>query len=124
MQYLCFCCEDEKSLAELSESEWAKLRDETYAYVDEMRENGHLVDARPLKSAATATTLRIRNGNLSTTDGPFAETKEQIGGYFLIEARDLNEAIQVASRWPAARIGSVEVRPVEQELPRHGRYSD
>lgn len=124
MQYLCLCCENEKSLAALSEPEWDKLREETYAYVDEMRANGHLVDARPLKSAATATTVRVRDGNLSTTDGPFAETKEQIGGYFLIEARDLNEAIQVAARWPAARIGSVEVRPVEEELPRHGRYTD
>jgi hypothetical protein len=61
---------------------------------------------------------------LSATDGPFAETKEQLGGFFLIEARDLNDAIQVASRWPSARIGSIEVRPIEEELRVEGRYDD
>lgn len=122
MKYLCFCCEDEKSLDALSESEWRALREETYAYVDTMREKGQLVDARPLKSASMATTVRVREGRLSTTDGPFAETKEQIGGYFLVEARDLNEAIQIAALWPAARFGSVEVRPVEEELPHQRRY--
>lgn len=122
MKYLCFCCEDESKLDALSEREWAGLREETYSYVDWMRENNHLVDARPLQSTATATTVRVRDGKVSTTDGPFAETKEQIGGYFLIEARDLNEAIRIASRWPAARFGSVEVRPVEEELPRKARY--
>ncbi|MGH6829684.1 MAG: YciI family protein, partial [Methylocella sp.] len=76
----------------------------------------------PLRSANTAATLKVRDGKLSVTDGPFAETKEQLGGYFLIEARDLNEAIQVASKWPGARYGEIEVRPVEEQLRPEGRY--
>ena len=64
----------------------------------------------------TATTVRVRNGKLSTTDGPFAETKEQLGGFYLIEARDLNEAIQIASRIPSARTGSIEVRPISTHM--------
>jgi hypothetical protein len=81
-----------------------------------------MLDARPLHSANTATTLKVRNGKLTVTDGPFAETKEQLGGYFLIEARDLNEAIQVASKCPGARYGEIEVRPVEEQLRPEGRY--
>jgi hypothetical protein len=70
-----------------------------------------------------AATVRVREGKLSITDGPFAETKETLGGIFLINARDLNEAIQVASRWPSARLGSIEVRPIEEELREAGRYT-
>ena len=67
--------------------------------------------------------MRVRSGKLSVTDGPFAETKEQLGGFFLIEARDLNEAIQVASKWPSARLGTIEVRPIEEELRQDRRYA-
>jgi hypothetical protein len=73
--------------------------------------------------ARTAASLRVRHGKLSVTDGPFAETKEILGGFFLIDARDLNEAIQVASKWPSARLGTIEVRPVEEELGLDGRYT-
>jgi hypothetical protein len=66
--------------------------------------------------------VRVRNGKLSITDGPFAETKETLGGFFLIEARDLNEAIKIASKWPSARLGSIEVRPIEEELREERRY--
>ena len=122
MKYLCLVYDDEAKLNALSRSEWGALRDETLAYVDGMRKSGHLVSTHALQSARTAATLRIRNGQLSVTDGPFAETKEQLGGFFLIDARDLNEAIQVASQWPSARIGNIEVRPVEEVLGEERRY--
>ena len=122
MKYLCLAYEEEAKLNALTRTEWDALREETLAYVDTLRENGYLVTALPLQSARTATTLRVRNGQLATTDGPFAETKEQIGGFFLIDARDFNEAIQIASRWPSARIGSIEVRPIQEGLPEERRY--
>ncbi len=122
MKYLCLAYEEEKKFGALSGSEWDALRSETLAYVDALRESGHLIITHALQSVQTATTLQVRNGRLSMTDGPFAETKETLGGFFLIEARDLNEAIQVASRWPSARLGSIEVRPIEAELRQDRRY--
>ncbi len=83
-------------------------------YLDVLKKNGHLLAVEQLEPVQTAITVRVRNGKLSVTDGPFAETKEQVGGFFLIEARDLNEAIQVASQFPSARFGSLEVRPVRE----------
>jgi len=123
MKYLCLAYEEESKLAAMSESEWEVLRNETLAYVDELRQNGHLLITEPLQSVRTAATVRVRNHNVSITDGPFAETKEQLGGFFLIEAKDLNEAIQVASRWPSARFGSIEVRPLQEELKPGSRYA-
>jgi len=123
MKYLCLAYEEENKLSAMSNSEWAVLRDETLAYVDEHRKNGYLIAAEALQSVRTAATVRIRNNKASITDGPFAETKEQLGGFFLINARDLNEAIQVASGWPSARFGSIEVRPIEEELRESGRYA-
>jgi hypothetical protein len=82
-----------------------------------LRTSGLLVAAEALQSTETATTVRVRNGKMSVTDGPFAETKEQLAGFYLIEARDLNDAIQVASKIPPAREGSIEVRPVRQLNP-------
>jgi hypothetical protein len=122
MKYLCLAYEEERVLNGLSQSEWHALRDETLAYVESLRQSGHLIDARPLQSATTASTLRVRKDTLSVTDGPFAETKEQLGGYFLIEAADLDEAIRIASKWPSARIGTIEVRPVEEALRLERRY--
>jgi len=122
MKYLCLAYEEEVKLTSLSRSEWDALRVETLAYVDSLRESGHLIITHALKSAHTATTLRVRKGTLSMTDGPFAETKEQLGGFFLIEAQDLNEAITLARKWPSARLGSIEVRPIEEELPQESRY--
>jgi len=112
MRYLCLVYVDEKKLDTLSKTQIDVLVGESLAYADELRRNGHYVASDALQRAETATTLRIRNGKVSITDGPFAETKEQLGGFFLIEARDLNEALQVASRIPPGRIGSIEVRPV------------
>lgn len=123
MRYICLAYEEESKLDALSRDEWAKLRRETLDYVDSLRESGHLVVTEALQSPKNAVSLRIRGGSLSTTDGPFAETKEQLGGIFLIEAADLNEAIQIASRWPSAQIGTIEVRPVETELRPEGRYA-
>ncbi len=122
MKYLCLAYEAESTLNALSKDEWDALRSETLAYVEELRQNGHLVTAEALQSARTAATVRVRDGRMSATDGPFVETKEQLGGFFLIQARDLNEAIQLASKWPSARLGSIEVRPIEEELPEDRRY--
>lgn len=123
MKYLCLAYEDETTLNSLSQREWDVLRRETLDYVESLRESNHMIVAEPLQSARTAITLRVRNGSLSTTDGPFTETKEQLGGIFLIEATDLNEAIQIAARWPSAQIGTIEVRPIEPELRESGRYA-
>ncbi|HEY8520573.1 MAG TPA: YciI family protein [Gammaproteobacteria bacterium] len=123
MKYLCLAYEEEEKLDALSRSEWDALRRETLDYVQALRESGQLIAAEALQSARTGVVVRVRQGQLSTTDGPFAETKEQLGGIFLIEARDLNDAIRIASRWPSARIGSIEVRPVEESLREEGRYA-
>ncbi len=122
MKYLCLAYAEEGTLRALSRSEWDSLRGETLAYVEELRGNGYLIAAEALQSARTASTVRVRGGRVSVTDGPFAETKEQLGGFFLIEAKDLNEAIQVAAKWPSARLGSIEVRPIEESLREEGRY--
>lgn len=114
MKYLIFCCHEERHYDTMPEGETNAMMDETLAYIEELRERGHYIASEPLQSVATATTVRMRNGKLSATDGPFAETKEQIAGFFLIDARDLNQAIQIASRFPAARAGSMEVRPVAE----------
>jgi hypothetical protein len=116
MKYLCLAYEEEKIFSEMSEKEWQALRQETLDYVDSLHDQGQLIDARPLQSATTASTVRVRGGSVSVTDGPFAETREQIGGYFLIDAADLNEAIRIASSWPSARLGTIEVRPIEEGL--------
>ena len=112
MKYLLMCCMEEKQLAEKSKSDCEALMEETSAYCEALHKNGHLIVAEALEPVDMATTVRVRHGTLSTTDGPFAETKEQFGGFFLINARDLNEAIQVASKFPSVRLGSMEVRPV------------
>ncbi|MGH7492561.1 MAG: YciI family protein [bacterium] len=122
MKFLCLAYEEEKKLNALSMSEWNALRDETLAYVDELRKTGRIVSAEALQSVRTGATVRVRDDRVAVTDGPFAETKEQLGGFFLINARDLNEAVEVASRWPSARFGSIEVRPIEEELREDGRY--
>ncbi len=123
MKYLCLAYEEEHKLRVLSKAEWDSLRGETLSYVEELRRGGHFLSAEALQSTQTAMTVRVRNSTLSVTDGPFAETKETLGGFFLINARDLNEAIQVASRWPSARFGSIEIRPIEEELREDGRYA-
>ena len=105
MKYLCLVYAEERTLESVSDHECV-------AYDDALRKDGLCVASEALQPVATATTVRVRGGKVSITDGPFAETKEQLAGFYLIEARDLDEAIQVASQIPPARVGSVEVRPV------------
>ena len=122
MKYLCLIFIDEKKYDAMPKSEQDACVSKHLAYDEALRKSGHLLVTEALQSVQAATTVRVRNGKLSTTDGPFAETKEQLGGFYLIDARDLNEAIQVASRWPSARLGSIEVRPIEEELRQDSRY--
>lgn len=122
MRYLCLAYEEEEKLKALSRTEWDALRAETLAYLAELRERGYVLAAEALQSVHTAATVRVRAGQVQVQDGPFAETKEQLGGFFLIAARDLNEAIQVASKWPSARLGSIEVRAIEEQLREERRY--
>jgi hypothetical protein len=112
MQYLCLVYADEARVNDMSQQEIDALIDETAANNEELRASGQLILAQALEQVDAAMTVRVRDGRLSVTDGPFAETNEQLGGFVLIEARDLNEALQIAGRIPSARLGSVEVRPV------------
>ncbi len=112
MRYLCLIYDEEKKLAAMSKSESEAFMGEYFAFTEGIKQSGHHVGGEALQPVQTATTVRVRNGKLSTTDGPFAETKEQLGGFYLINARDLNDALQVASRIPSARLGSIEVRPI------------
>lgn len=114
MRYLCLIYDEEKTLAAMSKSESDAFMGEYFGFTDAIKKSGHHLGGEALQPVQTATTVRVRNGKLSTTDGPFAETKEQLGGFYLINARDLNEAIQVASRIPSARLGSIEVRPIQE----------
>src|SRR5450755_3456585 len=108
MKYLCLIFYDENKRNALSENESQALIDESRNFDTDMRGSGHLLAAHPLEQVHTAKTVQIRNGNVLVTDGPFAETKEQIGGFVVIEAQDLDEAIHLASRIPPARLGGVE----------------
>ena len=112
MKYLCLIYDEEKKVGAMSKSESDAFVGEYFAFTEGIRKSGHYVAGEALQPVQTATTVRVRNGKLSTTDGPFAETKEQLGGFYIIEARDLNDAIQIASKIPSARLGSIEVRPV------------
>lgn len=112
MKYLCLIYDDETRWGRMSKEESGKEYGEYYTFTEDVKASGHYLGGNPLQPTATATTVRVRNGSIATTDGPFAETKEQLGGYYLIEARDLNDAIQVAARIPAVRNGSIEVRPI------------
>lgn len=116
MKFLCLICA-ERVMEQLPHEEAARHFDEYVEFTKGIRESGHYIGGNRLLPPATAVTVRVRNGRLSTTDGPFAETKEQLGGYYVIEARDLNEAIRVAARIPGARLGCVEVRPIADDEP-------
>jgi hypothetical protein len=111
MRYLCLIYADEKELAALPEREMSALNARHLEFNDGLLDSGHFIEAEALQPAAASTCVRVRNGRASLTDGPYAETKEMLAGFYLVEARDLNEAIQIASRIPAAPIGTVEVRP-------------
>lgn len=107
MKYLCLVYSEEKNLENFGD-------DECEAYDDGLRRSGHCIASEALEPVQTATTVRVRNGKATITDGPFAETKEQLAGFYLVEAANLDEALQIASKIPPARVGSIEVRPVRQ----------
>jgi hypothetical protein len=111
VRYLCLIYLDEQQLGALPEKEVDALNGRHLQYNDELLDRGIFIEAEALQPAASATCVRVRNGKASLTDGPYAETKEMVAGFYLIEARDLNEAVQVASRLPSAPLGVVEVRP-------------
>lgn len=112
MKYLCLIYENEKNWESKPPAESEAIMNEYFAFTADIQRNGKLVAGEALQPTQTATTVRVRNGKVSTTDGPFVETKEQLGGFYLIEAKDLNDAIQVAAKIPSARFGAIEVRPV------------
>jgi hypothetical protein len=114
MKYLCLIYDEEQKLHSMPKPEFEALMGEYMTFTRELRGSGHYLGGNDLQPVRNATTVRIRNGQMSATDGPFAETKEQLGGYYLLEAKDLNEAIQIASRIPSAKLGSIEVRPIQE----------
>ena len=117
MQYLCLVYFEEPQLDTMPGDELDAFMAECDACGVQLQASGHMLTGAQLQPVQTATTVRVRNDKLSTTDGPFTETKEQLGGFCLIEAKDLNEAIQVAAKMPPARLGCVEVRPLKKSYP-------
>ncbi|WP_160152285.1 YciI family protein [Microbulbifer sp. ALW1] len=116
MKYLALVYYDEKLMESKSQQEWDALNQECIACVAGLSESGHYVSGSPLMPTSSATTVRVRDNRVTVTDGPFAETKEQLAGFYMLEARDLNEAIALAGKIPPARYGSVEVRPARELL--------
>ena len=114
MKYLCLVYYDEKEIQQLSQQEWDQLNRECIHCVEDFTQGGHFLDGAPLLSTDAATTLRVRDNKTLITDGPFAETKEQLAGFYMLEARDINEAIRLAEKIPPARYGCVEIRPVRE----------
>jgi len=125
VKFLCLICAA-KVMEHMSDADADRHFDEYAAFTREIRDSGHYVGCNRLLPSDTAITVRVRNGRLSTTDGPFTETKEQIGGYYVVEARDLNEAIRLAAKIPGARYGSVEIRPIatDERTLRSRRHDD
>ena len=114
MKFLFLIYHDETVMNALPEGEMQTLIDSALDYDEEIRQSGHYIVSNALQDARTARTIRVRGGKVTTTDGPFAETKEQLGGFFLVQAKDMDEACEVASRFPPARPGNIEVRPVQE----------
>jgi hypothetical protein len=112
MQYLLLIYDPEKAWETMPEAERNKLLGEYMTFTDDIKASGHYKAGEALQPVHTATTLRVRDGKTAVTDGPFAETREQLGGYYLIEAKDLDDATKVAARIPSARIGCIEIRPI------------
>jgi hypothetical protein len=118
MKYLCLVYHEETKLDVLSDGEYDAFVEEVLDYREELRKSGHYVVSSPLQPADSATTIRVRRGKLAITSGPNTEAKDQLGGFYLIDATDLNDAIRVAARMPPARLGSIEVRPLKDLDPR------
>lgn len=118
MKYLCLVYYEEKTINAMTKDEWDALNGECIACVEGLQQSGYYLGGNALQPVHTATTVRARSGKVSVTDGPFAETKEQLAGFYLLDARDLNEAIQLASKIPPARLGSIEIRPIRELMPK------
>ena len=114
MKFMFTIYHDEKALDAIPENEMQALVDDAIEYAEEIRRSGHYIASNALQRTGTARTIRVRGGKVSTTAGPFAETKEQLGGFFVIEAKDMDEACAIAARFPPARVGVIEVRPVQE----------
>jgi len=112
MQYLLLIYDAEQNLANMPPADLQKLHEDYMRFTQEIVQSGHHRAGEALQAVSTATTIRVRNGKTTTTDGPFAETREQLGGFYMIEAANLDEALKIAARIPSARIGSIEVRPI------------
>ena len=112
MKYLLLIYENEASFAGMSGDEQARIFEEYMVYTKNIKKSGNYIGGEALQAISTATTVRVKNGKTITTDGPFAETREQLGGFYMVEAKDLDEAIGLAARIPASRTGSIEVRPI------------
>jgi hypothetical protein len=112
MQYICLVYHDPENFEKITDQELSGTMSECMAYIGEIDRSGHHVRSSGLQTVNSATTLRLHNGKVSMTDGPFAETKEVLGGFTILEARDLNEALQIASKMPALKHSAVEVRPL------------
>ncbi|MCU1338068.1 MAG: hypothetical protein JWO19_3649 [Bryobacterales bacterium] len=112
MKYMLLIYDDEKSFGKMSEAELGRLMGEYMQFSKEIQASGHYQTGAQLQPTATATAVRVRDGKRLVTDGPFAETREQLGGYYLIEAKDLDEAIGIAARIPSSKMGTIEVRPL------------
>jgi len=117
MKYMLLIYDDEQSWAALGKDETDAIMGEYFAFHDDVNKRGIFVAGDPLAPTSTATTVRVREGKSLTTDGPFAETKEQLGGYYLVDVANLDEALEVAAKIPSARTGSIEVRPVADMTP-------
>jgi hypothetical protein len=112
MKYMLLIYDDEQVWTKLPEAEQHRLFGEYMRFTEATKASGHYLQGAPLQPVATATSVRVRNEKQVVTDGPFAETHEQLGGYYLVEARDLNEAIGIAAKIPSVRLGTIEIRPV------------
>ena len=112
MKYILLVHHNEEVLGSLSKTDLQQMREESVRLANDINVSGHYLDAAPLEPVSTAVSLRVREGKRLVTDGPFAETREQLGGYFFIDAGDLDKALDIAARIPGARIGTVEIRPV------------
>jgi hypothetical protein len=117
MKYLCMVYYDETLINNMTSTEWKSLNSECAACGETLHNSGKMIGGNALHPTTTATSLRVRDGKTLITDGPFAETKEQLAGFYLLDAHDLNEALQLASKIPPARFGTIEIRPIRELDP-------